>query len=115
MPKPSLATSALPMPVLDELAALGKDIGIARRRRRISRQEMAQRMMVNPKTVDRMENGDAKLGIGILATALWVLGMHRRLGSLISPESDKTGTEEEIRHLPRVIRTINAQADDFDF
>jgi transcriptional regulator with XRE-family HTH domain len=112
MSKATISTQALPASVTEELTALGRNLGIARRRRRISRREMAQRMMVNPKTVDRMETGDPKLGVGILATALWVLGVDHRLGGLLTPETDKTGIQEEIRNLPHVIRRTSAQAKD---
>jgi transcriptional regulator with XRE-family HTH domain len=115
MPKMSNTIRALPTVLLDELSTLGTNIALARKRRRISRREMAERMMVNPKTVERMEKGDPKIGIGIVATALWVLGMQRRLSDLVSPESDNTGLKEDIRRLPQVIRSIKAQADDFDF
>ena len=116
MSKATMAVSAMPAQVLDELRSLGQDISVARRRRRISRRQMAERMMVNPKTVDRMENGDPKLSIGLLATALWVLGMPKRLSGLVSPESDSAGTQEEIRRLPNAIRSLKAaEAEDFDF
>ena len=55
----------------------------------MSMSEMAERMMVNLKTVQRMEKGDPAVGIGIVATALWVLGLHRRLGDLVAPETDQ--------------------------
>jgi transcriptional regulator with XRE-family HTH domain len=103
------------MAIADQLSALGANLELARKRRHISRREMAERMMVNPKTVERMEKGDPSLGIGIVATALWVLGMQRRLGELVSPESDKTALQEDIKRLPGRIRSIRAQADEFDF
>ena len=66
--------------VKDQLQKLGHDLPLARKRRRTSLRDMAERMMVNLKTVQRMEEGDPAVGIGIIASALWVLGMHRRHG-----------------------------------
>src|SRR2546421_1618491 len=104
MPKASRSYQALPAITLDQLQKLGRDIAVARRRRRISMRDMAARMMVNPKTVQRLEKGDPTVGIGMVVTALWILGMHRRLGELVAPESDKTGLHEDIKHLPRDFR-----------
>jgi len=94
---------------------LGRDISIARKRRRMSLSEMAERMMVNIKTVQRLEKGDPSVGIGIVATALWVLGMHRRIGDLVAPESDQIGLQEDIRRLPRDFRRSRKQSDATDF
>jgi transcriptional regulator with XRE-family HTH domain len=101
MTRASQSSQALPTVAVDQLQKLGRDLAIARKRRHLSLREMADRMRVNLKTVQRMEKGDRAVGIGILAAALWILGMHRRLGDLVSPETDATGLQEEIRSLPR--------------
>jgi hypothetical protein len=77
--------------------------------------DMVERMMVNLKTVQRMEKGDPAVGIGIAATALWVLGLHRRLGDLVVPESDRVALQEDIKNLPRDFRKSKKQTDKFDF
>ena len=100
---------------MDQLQKLGRDISIARKRRRMSMSEMAERMMVNIKTVQRLEKGDPSVGIGIVATALWILGMHRRIGDLVAPESDQIGLQEDIRRLPRDFRRSRKQSDEIDF
>jgi transcriptional regulator with XRE-family HTH domain len=97
------------------LQKLGRDIAVARKRRRMSLTEMAERMMVNIKTVQRLEKGDPSVGIGIVATALWVLGLHRRLGDLVTPESDQIGLQEDMKHLPRDFRRSKKQTDMTDF
>jgi len=81
----------------------------------MSMSEMAERMMVNLKTVQRMEKGDHAVGIGIVATALWVLGLHRRLGDLVAPEGDSVALQEDIRNMPRDFRKSRKQTDKFDF
>jgi len=106
---------ALPALAADQLQKLGRDISIARKRRRMSLSEMAERMMVNIKTVQRLEKGDPSVGIGIVATALWVLGIHRRIGDLVAPESDQIGLQEDIRRLPRDFRRSRKQSDEIDF
>jgi transcriptional regulator with XRE-family HTH domain len=115
MTKASPSYKALPGIAIEQLRKLGQDIAIARKRRRMSMRDMAARMMVNLKTVQRMEKGDPTVGIGIMATALWILGMHRRLGDLVAPESDTTALQEDIKHLPRDFRKARKPPDNFDF
>lgn len=118
MPKASRSHRAMPILLTDQLRKLGRDIVVARKRRRLSMKSMAERMMVSLETVQRLEKGDPAVGIGIVATALWVLGLHRRLGDLIPPESDEVGLQEDIRHLPRDFRkrtSAKISTDDLDF
>jgi len=115
MARATQSARTLPTLALDQLQKLGRDISIARKRRRMSLSEMAERMMVNIKTVQRLEKGDPAVGIGIVATALWVLGMHRRIGDLVAPESDQIGLQEDIRRLPRDFRRSRKQSDEIDF
>jgi transcriptional regulator with XRE-family HTH domain len=115
MAKATRAYQALSDIVDEQLQKLGTDLAVARKRRHMSRTEMAERMMVNLKTVQRMENGDPAVGIGIVATALWVLGLQRRLGDLIAPENDRAALQEDIKKLPRDFRKRTKRADRFDF
>lgn len=115
MSRASQSSPALPTIVLDQLQKLGHDFTVARKRRRLSLREMAQRMMVNLKTVQRLEKGDATVGIGIVADALWILGMHKRLGDLVAPETDTTALNEDIKNLPRDFRKTKTRNDKYDF
>ena len=115
MSKGTPSLKAVPGIVVDQLRKLGLDISIARRRRRMSLSQMADRMMVNIKTVQRLEKGDPAVGIGIVATALWILGLHRRLGDLVAPETDHIGLQEDIKNLPRDFRKSQKQREMVDF
>ena len=115
MTKASQSSPALPAVVVDQLQKLGRDFTVARKRRHLSLREMAQRMMVNLKTVQRLEKGDPTVGIGMVAAALWILGMHRRLGDLVAPETDTTALNEDIRNLPRDFRKTRTRNDKYDF
>lgn len=114
MAKSSRATRALPTKAARAVALLGRDIAIARKRRRIPQKLMAERMMVNVETVQRLERGDPKVGIGIVAAALWVLGMSERLEALVAPETDSVGQNEEICRLPAAVHAP-APRPDLDF
>jgi transcriptional regulator with XRE-family HTH domain len=115
MSKASRSYEGLPAVAADQLTKLGRDIAVARKRRHLSMIEMAGRMMVNPKTVQRLEKGDPTVGIGIVAAALWILGMYRRLGELVAPESDSVALQEDIRNLPRDFRKTRKPSDNLDF
>jgi hypothetical protein len=62
--------------------------------------------------VQRLERGDAGVGIGVVATALWVLGLADRLAAAAAPAGDAVGTAEEVSRLPRRVR---ASRTDLDF
>lgn len=100
----SAATSSLPVAALQGLKALGRDIGIARRRRQQTQQLLAEKMLVNVETVRRIERGDPAVAIGIIASALFMLGLGDRLGQLAAPSTDRVGEGEALRALPRRIR-----------
>lgn len=114
MAKATMANRALPTSAERAVSALGRDIATARKRRRMTQRLMADKMMVNVETVQRLEHGDPSVGIGIVATALWVLGLSRRLEDLIAPDTDAVGQSEEIRRLPKAIR-VRRPAPELDF
>jgi transcriptional regulator with XRE-family HTH domain len=113
MPRGSRAASGLPPQSQRAIVALGRDIALARRRRKLPQRLMAERMLVSVQTVRRLEAGDATVGLAVLASALHVFGMTARLASLVMPESDLAGISEDLARLPA--KTRAARADDMDF
>jgi transcriptional regulator with XRE-family HTH domain len=105
MAKASRAVKSLPVAVAKAVELLGRDIAAARTRRRIPQRLFAERVMVTLQTVQRLEHGDPGVSVGVLATALWVLGMNDRLSEIASPARDTIGTAEDIRRQPRRVRT----------
>lgn len=102
--KNSRAKAALPIPVKRILRKLGEDISVARRKRKIPVQLMAERAFIGRNTVTRVERGDPGVSIGIYATVLFVLGISERLGDLIDPAHDRLGLTLEEERLPRRVR-----------
>ena len=82
MSRASKAASGLPPQSQRAIAQLGKDISIARRRRKMPQRLMAERMLVSVQTLQRLEAGDPTVGLAVLASALHVLGMTQRLESV---------------------------------
>lgn len=99
----SPATSSVPLSVRAALKKLGGDIADARRRRRISTATMAERARISRPTLVRLEQGDANVSMGILATVLFILGMQERLGDLADAKHDRAGLDLEAEWLPKRI------------
>ena len=65
---------------------LGERIRTARMRRRLTVTEMAERMGVTRPTVNRLEQGDLAVGLGVLVRALGVLGLDDDLAKLAADD-----------------------------
>jgi transcriptional regulator with XRE-family HTH domain len=115
MAKASRSTKALPAPAAKAIEVLAQDIATARRRRRIPQRLLAQRMIVSLDTLQRLEHGDPGVSLGIVATALWALGLIDRLADLASPDHDTVGKGEERKRLPKQARAPRASKSDLDF
>ncbi|MFN5609134.1 MAG: helix-turn-helix domain-containing protein [Holosporales bacterium] len=115
MSKSSRAQQALPSTLPTLLTELGAGIAIARKRRRITLKQMAERMMVSLDTVQRLEKGDSGVGIGIVATALWVLGLQDRLQGLTDPARDHVALAQDLQRLPKAVHAPKRSAEEFDF
>lgn len=86
------------------MRALGEDLSVARRRRRITQADLAGRMGVSVGTVKRLEAGDPGVGIGSLAMALLAFGKLDRLANLLPEDQDDIGQLIDRQHLPRRVR-----------
>ncbi len=94
----------LPVPVRRALVRLGADVAIARRRRRLSVAMMTERIGVAKSTYLKLEKGDPSVSLGVLAMALYALGLGDELGNIVSPSRDVQGTLLESERLPKRIR-----------
>jgi transcriptional regulator with XRE-family HTH domain len=96
---------ALPLPVRRGLKKLGADIALARRRRRISTQSMAERLQVSLKTLQRLEKGDPTVAVGTVATAMLILSELERFTNLLDTAGDDVGLTLMDQNLPKRIRS----------
>jgi transcriptional regulator with XRE-family HTH domain len=94
----------MPLPAVNALRKLGRDLALARRKRRISTVDMAGRLFISRDTLWRLERGDPTVSLGTLATATFVLQLHDRLAGLAAPASDDLALSLDERRLPRRIR-----------
>ena len=97
MPKTARALQQLPPATSAAIEKLGADLAVARLRRKESLKTWAQRMGVSVPTLQRLEAGDPGVGIGIVATALWLIQRDGELGTLAAPEHDRGAIEMDVR------------------
>jgi hypothetical protein len=94
----------LPLRVRRGLQKFGGDLGVARRKRRLTAAMMAERIGVAKSTYARMEKGDASVGMGAYAMALFVLGLGDALADILDDRHDDHGLMLERERLPKRIR-----------
>lgn len=97
MPKTARALLQLPPATAGAIEKLGADLAVARLRRKESLRSWAQRLGVTVSTLQRLEAGDPSVGIGIVATALWLIKRDGELRHLAAPEHDQGALEMDVR------------------
>lgn len=96
MSKPAAAAEFLPAAVDRALKELGANLALARQRRKESQRSWATRLSVSVPTLIRMERGDPSVGMGVYATALWLMGRHTALPEVADPAQDLNALEQDI-------------------
>lgn len=98
------AQVALPRPVERALHRLGQDISTARRMRRLSQEDLAQRIGTSLSTVRRMEDGYPGTALHTFLRALQVLGRLDAVVNVMAMENDVLGMELVRELLPQRVR-----------
>ena len=97
-----------PAAVRRVLRRLGADIHDARRRRRLPMAVVAERAFTSRSTLQRVEAGDANVGIGIYAAVLQALGLLDGLGGVADIARDSVGQALASAELPKRVRLKRA-------
>jgi transcriptional regulator with XRE-family HTH domain len=97
MPKTAAALLRLPPSTASAIEKLGADLAVARLRRKESLRSWARRLGVTVSTLQRLEAGDPSVGIGIIATALWLINRDGEIRNLAAPEYDQGAIEMDVR------------------
>lgn len=101
MSKSANTASASPKQVQQALEKLGADLRIARLRRGESLRSWAERMGISVPTLQRMEAGDASVGISVYAMCLWLVGRINDFANLADPANDGQALALELAKLER--------------
>lgn len=74
-------------------------------RRKESLKSWAKRLGVSVPTLLRLEAGEATVSLGVLATALWLIGRDGALATLATPKEDRGALELDVREAEALGRT----------
>lgn len=104
----------MPPSTVAALQQLGADLAVARLRRKESLKTWAKRVGVSVPTLLRLEAGEPGVSLGVLATALWLVGRDGALATLATPREDRGALELDVREAEtlgreRVRATTNAK------
>lgn len=94
----------LPSSVRRSLVKLGRDLSVARRKRRITQAMMAERIGVAQATYLRIERGDPTVGVAAYAMAFFVLGLGTPLADAVDAAHDHIGLLLDADRLPTRVR-----------
>jgi hypothetical protein len=86
------------------LRKLGLDMRDARRRRSLPAEIVAERAFTSRPTLQRIEEGDHTVGIGIYAAVLQALGLLDGLGMIADQGKDEVGLAMASEQLPKRVR-----------
>lgn len=100
----NMRETSIPLPARRALKKLGRELALARRKRGISTQDMADRLFVSRATLWKLEHGDPGVSIGTLATAAFILQLTSRFADMAAPDQDQLGTDLVEQNLPKRIR-----------
>ena len=81
----------VPFEVFDTLKQLGEHIRIARVRRQMRQDELADKCRISRKTLYNIENGSPGIAIGHLFSVLWALNLLDEAKRLANPDNDEHG------------------------
>ncbi len=97
MTKASAALTQIPPSTVAALEQLGADLAVARLRRKESLNTWAKRIGISVPTLLRLEAGEPSVSLGVLATALWLIGRDSTLATLATPKEDRGALELDVR------------------
>ena len=113
MPSRTRISESPPAAVQDALERLGRNIRIARLRRRLTQGDLAQRVGVSRFVIADVERGKATTGVASHLGALWALGLLSGMREVGNPDRDDEGKALERARMPARARRPQRLADDF--
>ena len=93
-----------PLDVATAAQRLGQNIRLARVRRRLSQEELAQACNITRKTLYVLEKGAPGATIATAFTVLWKLGLLGTAVALADPDADEHGKILEAARRPKRVR-----------
>jgi DNA-binding XRE family transcriptional regulator len=97
-------SSHLPREVAAAAQRLGEHVRLARMRRRLGQEELAQACGISRKTLYALEKGATGVTLGTAFAVLWKLGLLGTAAALADPDADEHGKILEAARRPRRVR-----------
>ncbi len=107
------STTTCPLEITAAAQQLGQNIRVARIRRRLSQEELAQACGITRKTLYTLKRGGTASTMGTALTVLWKLGLLSMAAALADPDADEHGRILEAARRPRRARQSAAIDNDF--
>jgi DNA-binding XRE family transcriptional regulator len=102
MPSQNTKPADYPQAVLQQIALLAQNIVIARKRRKETQAQWAQRLGISQPTMARIERGDPSVSMASYVMCMWLINQAHGLADLIAPQNDLASLEQEVaRTRPR--------------
>lgn len=96
MPSQNTKPADYPQAVLQQIALLAQNIVIARKRRKETQAQWAQRLGVSQPTMARIERGDPSVSMASYVMCMWLINQAQGLADLIAPQNDLASLEQEV-------------------
>jgi transcriptional regulator with XRE-family HTH domain len=113
MPRVSKISKSPPAAVEDILNRLGRNIRTARLRRKLSREELAERVGISRYVLADIEKGKPTTAIAAYLGALWALGLLQDMREVADPDRDEEGKILERARSPKTAPKRKTLDDDF--
>ncbi len=97
------------------LRHLSEYIRIARKRRRMTMAEVAERLNLGYQTIVRIENGDPGVSISSYMSTLWLFDLSNQFTQSLHPDKDETGKSLECSRLPERVGRKRVTGENHDF
>lgn len=101
MPRVSLLSKTLPAAIRETLQLLGRNIRIARLRRRLRLEDLAKRVGVSRYVIASIEKGKPTVAIAAYVGVLWAMQLLDDLRLVGDPSHDSEGQALENMHAPK--------------
>ena len=105
--------TTLPLEVMTAAQRLGENVRIARIRRRLSQDDLAQACSITRKTLYALEKGAPGASIATAFAVLWKLGLLSTAAGLANPDADEHGKILEAARRPQRVRQPVDNDNDF--
>jgi transcriptional regulator with XRE-family HTH domain len=105
--------AAPPYPVEQALKRLGANLRIARIRRRLTVQEVAEKIGTGSRAVSDAERGKPSTSVATYAALLWAFGLLGGLEALADPTRDSEGQALALSREPSRVRPTGGLDNDF--